>query len=130
MNSWGKLLSHLSQEGLILFSGGRATACDLVKKKLKTFNETFDDMYKKQSGWVISKRDLREKICQLIVQTLLPVYRSFTQNYGPLVEQDASSSKYAKYTVQGLKQILLALFCQGGEGSNAAIPSRPATSHS
>ncbi|OMO90607.1 Exocyst complex protein Exo70 [Corchorus olitorius] len=108
--SWGKLPGHLSREGLILFSGGRATARDLVKKRLKTFNEAFGEMYKKQSGWVISERDLREKTCQLIVQTVLPVYRSYMQNYGPLVEQDASSSKYAKYTVQGLEQMLLSLF--------------------
>ncbi|KAE8710509.1 WRKY protein isoform 1 [Hibiscus syriacus] len=108
--SWGKLPGHLSREGLILFSGGRATARDLVKKRLKTFNEAFDEMYKKQSGWVISERDLREKTCQLIVQAILPVYRSYMQTYGPLVEQDASSSKYAKYTVQGLEQMLLSLF--------------------
>ncbi|XP_022754428.1 exocyst complex component EXO70A1-like isoform X2 [Durio zibethinus] len=108
--SWGKLPAYLSREGLILFSGGRGTARDLVKKRLKTFNEAFDKMYKKQTGWVISERDLREKTCQQIVQTMLPVYRSFMQNYGPLVEQDASSSKYAKYTVQGLEQMLLSLF--------------------
>ncbi|KAF2302806.1 hypothetical protein GH714_008526 [Hevea brasiliensis] len=31
-DSWGKLPGHLSREGLILFSGGRATARDLSKK--------------------------------------------------------------------------------------------------
>ncbi|TYI48022.1 hypothetical protein E1A91_D13G217300v1 [Gossypium mustelinum] len=108
--SWAKLPVHLSREGLIMFSGGRASARDLVKKRLKTFNEAFDEMYRKQSGWVIPERDLREKTCQLIVQTVLPVYRSYMQTYGPLVEQDASSSKYAKYTVQGLEQMLLSLF--------------------
>ncbi|KAF5743390.1 exocyst complex component EXO70A1 [Tripterygium wilfordii] len=109
-DSWGKLPGHLSREGLILFSGGRATARDLVKKRLKTFNETFDDMYKQQSNWMVSERDLREKTCQLIVQAVVPVYRSFMQNYGPLVEQDASSNKYAKYSVQTLEQMLLSLF--------------------
>ncbi|XWS72819.1 hypothetical protein CRYUN_Cryun02cG0073100 [Craigia yunnanensis] len=110
--SWGKLPGHLSREGLILFSGGRATARDLVKKRLKTFNEAFDEVHKKQSGWLISEGDLREKTCQLIVQTVLPSYRSYMQNYGPLVEQDASSSKY---TVQGLEQMLLSLFLPGLE---------------
>lgn len=109
-DSWGKLPSHLSREGLILFSGGRATARDLVKKRLKTFNEAFDEMYKKQSNWIISDKDLREKTCQLIVQTVVPVYRSYMQNYGPLVEQDASSSKYVKYSVQSLEEMLLSLF--------------------
>ncbi|KAL3566013.1 hypothetical protein D5086_031428 [Populus alba] len=40
-DSWGKLPGHLSCEGLILFSGGRATARNLVKKRLKNFNEAF-----------------------------------------------------------------------------------------
>ncbi|KAM2544575.1 hypothetical protein TB1_016243 [Malus domestica] len=109
-DSWGKLPGHLSREGLILFSGGRATARDLVKKRLKSFNEMFDDMYKKQSSWVMSDKDLREKTCQLIVQAVVPVYRSYMQNYGPLVEQDASSSKYAKYSVQTFEKMLMSLF--------------------
>ncbi|KAL1210465.1 Exocyst complex component EXO70C2 [Cardamine amara subsp. amara] len=58
--SWGKLPSHLSREGLILFSGGHATARDLVKKRLKAFNDAFDDMYKKQSTWVLPEKDLRD----------------------------------------------------------------------
>ncbi|KAL6216399.1 PREDICTED: exocyst complex component EXO70A1 [Fragaria vesca subsp. vesca] len=109
-DSWGKLPSHLSREGLILFSGGRATARDLVKKRLKTFNEAFDEMYKRQSNWIVLDKDLREKTCQLIVQAVVPVYRSYMQNYGPLVEQDASNSKYVKYTVQTLEKMLMSLF--------------------
>lgn len=109
-DSWQKLPALLSREGLILFSGGRATARDLVKKRLKAFNEAFDDMYKKHSNWVLSEKELREKTCQLIVQAIVPVYRSYMQNYGPLVEQDASASKYAKYTAQSLEQTLSSLF--------------------
>ncbi|KAB1204440.1 Exocyst complex component EXO70A1 [Morella rubra] len=108
--SWGKLPGHLSREGLLLFSGGRATARDLVKKRLKAFNEAFDVMYETQSKWVVVDKDLREWTCQVIVQAVVPVYRSYMQNYGPLVEQDASSSKYAKYTVQTLEKMLMSLF--------------------
>ena len=109
-DSWGKLPGHLSREGLILCSGGRATARDLVKKRLKNFNEAFDEMYKRQSSWVVPDRDLRDKICQQIVQAVVPVYRSYMQSYGPLVELDGSSSKYAKYSVQTLEQMLSSLF--------------------
>lgn len=108
--TWGKLPALLSREGLILFSGGRATARDLVKRRLKKFNETFDEMYKKQSCWVVSDKELREKTWQLIIQAIVPVYRSYMQNYGPLVEQDSSSSKYAKYTAQSLEKMIMALF--------------------
>ncbi|KAL7150639.1 hypothetical protein ABFS83_05G127100 [Erythranthe nasuta] len=109
--SWGKLPEHLSREGLILFSGGRGTARNLVKQRLKAFNEAFDDMYKKQSSWVVSDKDLRERVCQAVVQTIVPVYRSYMQNYGPLVEQDGSASKYAKYSALSLEKTLEALFC-------------------
>lgn len=109
-DSWGKLPSHLSREGLILFSGGHATARDLVKKRLKAFNDAFDDMYKKQATWVLPEKDLRDRVCQQIVQAIVPVYRSYMQNYGPLVEKDASSSKYVRYTVVALEKILSSLY--------------------
>ncbi|KAK3437348.1 hypothetical protein EUGRSUZ_C02012 [Eucalyptus grandis] len=108
--SWGHLPGHLSREGLILFSGGRATARDLVKKRLKNFNDAFDAMYSKQSNWVMMEKDLREKTSQAIVQMVVPVYRSFMQHYGPLVEKDQSSSKYAKYTVYNLEKMLDSLY--------------------
>ncbi|GAA0177493.1 membrane traffic protein [Lithospermum erythrorhizon] len=108
--SWGKLPALLSREGLILFSGGRATARDLVKKRLKAFNDSLDDMFKKQSNWSVVDKDLREKTTQHIIQTIVPVYRSYMQNYGPLVEQDASASKYSKYTAQSLEKMLSSLF--------------------
>lgn len=121
--SWAKLPSLLSWEGLILFSGGRATARDSVKKRLKAFNETFDGMYQKQSNWVISDKDLREKTCHLAVQAIVPMYRSYMQNYGPLVEQDASASKYAKYTAQTLEKMLTSLF-QHKPGKSATFRVR------
>ncbi|KAL3818415.1 hypothetical protein ACJIZ3_004320 [Penstemon smallii] len=108
--SWGKFPALLSREGLILFSGGRATARNLVKQRLKSFNEAFDGMYKKQSNWVIADKELREKTCEVIIQTIVPVYRSYMQNYGPLVEQESHASKYAKYTAQSLEKMFGSLF--------------------
>ncbi|PKA51377.1 hypothetical protein AXF42_Ash002742 [Apostasia shenzhenica] len=121
--SWGKLPSLLSREGLILLSGGgRATARDLVKKRLKAFNDAFDEMYQKQASWVISDKDLREKTCHAVVQAIVPVYRSYMQNYGPLVEQDASASKYLKYTADGLEKMLGSLFQHKPERSMSSRP--------
>lgn len=122
-DSWGKLPSLLSRDGLILLSGGgRATARDLVKKRLKAFNEMFDDMYHKQSSWVISDSDLRVKTCQVIVQAIVPVYRSYMQYYGPLVEQDGSASKYVKYSAEGVEKMLGSLFQHKPERSMSLRP--------
>ncbi|CAI9783597.1 unnamed protein product [Fraxinus pennsylvanica] len=60
--SWGKLPALLNREGQL--SGRRATARDLVKKRLKFFSEAVDNMYKKQSHWIILDKDLHEKTCQ------------------------------------------------------------------
>jgi exocyst complex component 7 len=108
--SWGALSPLLNREGLILFSKGRATARDLVKQRLKTFNSSFEEMIHRQSSWVIPDKDLREKACDLVVQTIVPCYRSYMQNYGPLVEQEGNSGKYVKYTVDVLEKMLRALF--------------------
>ncbi|XP_066317877.1 exocyst complex component EXO70A1-like [Miscanthus floridulus] len=108
--SWGALSPLLNREGLILFSKGRATARDLVKQRLKTFNSSFDEMHCRQSSWVIPDKDLRERTCNLVVQTIVPTYRSYMQNYGPLVEQEGNASKYVRYTVDGLEKMLSALY--------------------
>ncbi|KAL6888510.1 hypothetical protein ACP4OV_009536 [Aristida adscensionis] len=108
--SWGALSPLLNREGLILFSKGRATARDLVKQRLKTFNSSFDEMFSRQSSWIIPDKDLRAKTCELVVQAIVPSYRSYMQNYGPLVEQEGGPSKYVKYTVDGLEKMLSGLF--------------------
>ncbi|CAL4971435.1 unnamed protein product [Urochloa decumbens] len=108
--SWGALAPLLNREGLILFSKGRATARDLVKQRLKTFNSSFDEMYCRQSSWVIPDKDLREKTCNLVVQTIVPTYRSYLQNYGPLVDQEGNGGRYVRFTVDGMEKMLGALY--------------------
>ncbi|XP_057474890.1 exocyst complex component EXO70A1-like [Actinidia eriantha] len=110
--SWGKLPALLSEEGLILFSGGTAITRDLVKKRLKAFSEAFDDIYKKQSNWVVSDKSLRLRTCQLVVQIIVPVYRRFMQSYTPLVKQGTSPNKYVKYSADNLENIISSLFQQ------------------
>ncbi|KAM0909136.1 hypothetical protein ACQ4PT_014998 [Festuca glaucescens] len=108
--SWGTLAPLLSREGLILFSKGQATARDLVKQRFKSFNASFAEIYQKQSAWIVPDKDLQQRLCHLVVQAIVPVYRSFMQNYGPLVEQDGSASKYVKYSTEDLDKMLSTLF--------------------
>ncbi|THG10977.1 hypothetical protein TEA_024340 [Camellia sinensis var. sinensis] len=99
--SWGKLPALLSEEGSLVFSSN-----DLVKKRLKSFNEAFDEIYKKQSNWVVSDRGLRVKICELVVQIVVPVYERFMRSYMPWAEQGTSPTKYVKYTVESLESMI------------------------
>ncbi|KAJ0008438.1 hypothetical protein Pint_30509 [Pistacia integerrima] len=101
--SWGNIFALLRQ-------GRKSNARDSAKKRLKAFNEAFDYMYKKQSFWVVADKSLREKICNLVVQAFVPVYRSYLQSYGVLVEQDVSASKNVKYSVYNLEKMLSSMF--------------------
>lgn len=108
--SWGEIFALLSQDGLAQFPGRKANCRDTAKKRLKAFNDAFDYMYKKQFFWVVADKSLREKICNLVVQAFVPVYRSYLQSYGVLVEQDVSASKHVKYSVYNLEKMLSSMF--------------------
>ncbi|KAJ7952033.1 Exocyst subunit Exo70 family protein [Quillaja saponaria] len=108
--SWGKLVSLINQEGQLSAStGGRVSNRDLVKK-LKSFNVDFDEGYKKQSNWVISDENLREKVCKHLVEGVVPIYKTFMQNYCFSNQKDASAGKYVKYTAKSLENMLNSLF--------------------
>ncbi|KAJ6720020.1 EXOCYST COMPLEX PROTEIN EXO70 [Salix viminalis] len=109
--SWGKIFALLSQESRVLSFPTRGSVGDLVKKRLKSFNEEFDHMYQKQSNWVVPCEDLRLRMCKLAVQAYVPVYRSHLQNYEfHQAETDASPCRHLKYTAQGLEAMLCSLF--------------------
>lgn len=92
--SWGKLIQ---------------LANPVSKTSIKGFNEAFDDMYRKQSNWVILDESLRKKMYQVVVQGLVPAYTSYLQKYcSHVVEHNDRSVKY--YTVQSLESMLCALF--------------------
>ncbi|OMO76105.1 Exocyst complex protein Exo70 [Corchorus capsularis] len=103
--SWGKLLTYLSH-----MDHNLPISSDLPKKRVKAFNEAFDDMYKKQSNWVIFDENLRQKMHQLVVQGLVPAYTSFLQKYSLSLKHNDTSSRNVKYTVQSLENMLNTLF--------------------
>ena len=120
--SWGMLPGLLGHEDETLFSGGRAMACSLVKKKLKAFNEALDGTYKKQSNWVVAEENLRKRICQLVVDAIVPVYRSYIQKYGHFIEQDGIKNVKI-YSEEGLVSMLSSMF-QPKKGKCYSINTR------
>ncbi|XP_022148496.1 exocyst complex component EXO70B1 isoform X2 [Momordica charantia] len=105
--SWGELLSLVNQKGQLPFEGERAEYNDLLKKRLRKFSEAFEQTCKRQSKWVISDESLRERICLLLVQAIVPVYM---KNFEALVEQDRSAAKYLKYTAESMGSMISSLF--------------------
>ncbi|KAJ8755092.1 hypothetical protein K2173_016784 [Erythroxylum novogranatense] len=107
---WGRILASIREESQIYNSPKRGFCNDLVKKRLRRFNEAFDEMYVRHSKWVVPDEKLRLRICKLLVLAFIPVYRIYLQNIGILAENDASPSRYVKYTTEGLESMLSSLF--------------------
>lgn len=110
--SWGNLPGVLSEEGLILFEGGRAVDRDLVRKRINAFSEAFDETYRKQLGWVVSDKGLRWKMCEVVAEAIVPVYKRYMQKYIMpwSVEQESGPGKYVKYSVERLESMVRSLF--------------------
>ncbi|KAI3759827.1 hypothetical protein L6452_07918 [Arctium lappa] len=110
--SWGKIPALLYNNDKMMAQDERVIARDLVKKRIKGFNEAFDELYRKQSDWVLCDKGLRWKTCQLIVEAIVPVYKSYMHKYLGLVEGGASPSpnNYVKYSAESLENMLTSMF--------------------
>ncbi|XP_028772046.1 exocyst complex component EXO70A1-like [Neltuma alba] len=107
-HTWGKLLPILNKKDIL--SVAVAVSSSDMAKRLNTFNVAFDEMYKRQSNWVISDETLREKVRKHIVEGMVPSYRSFMKNYSLTMENDEKAVKCTKYTEQNLEKMLWSLF--------------------
>ncbi|CAH8295934.1 unnamed protein product [Eruca vesicaria subsp. sativa] len=107
--SWGKLLSLLNIKAQ---PSKRKRARESIKCTLKAFAKGFDELYTKQSTWVVEDEELRWKICQAMVRTIVPRYKSYLQSYIMLlVEEDPTSpGKDLSYTSKGLEMKLKTMF--------------------
>lgn len=103
--SWSKLVAILNfnDSSSIQHPGSRIS----IKKKLKSFNESFDEMYRKHSKWVITERALRDKVCQVVKESVVNSYREFMSKFGHLLEHDVN---IVRYSPRSLENILGSLF--------------------
>ncbi|KAF8047787.1 hypothetical protein N665_2828s0001 [Sinapis alba] len=107
--SWGKLLSLLNIKAQ---PAKRKRAREAIKRTLQAFAEGFDEIYSRQAHWVVEDEKLRWKICQAVVRTVVPRYKSYLQSYIMLlVEEDPMSpGKDLSYTPKGLEMKLNTMF--------------------
>ncbi|XP_030546913.2 exocyst complex component EXO70A1 [Rhodamnia argentea] len=108
--SWGKLLAPIAQAATNLAAEEELIDRDLLKKRLKAFNEAFDDMYDKQYNWIISDEDLREMMSLRVMQAIVPIYGSYIKKYRTTFTLDDSANRYIKHSVQSLENMLRSLF--------------------
>jgi len=67
----------------------RELVAESMKKKLKLFNQHFNEICKAQSEWFIFDDQLRERMIKSIENTLLPAYGTFIGMIRDVVGKDA-----------------------------------------
>ncbi|CDY55664.1 BnaC06g04710D [Brassica napus] len=99
--SWGKLLSLLNNKA------------QTMKRALQAFAKGFDEIYRKQSHWVVEDEKVRWRICEAMVRMVVPRYKSYLQSYIMFLVEEGdhkSHGKDLKYTPKGLEMKLKAMF--------------------
>ncbi|KAG6547485.1 hypothetical protein Mapa_010933 [Marchantia paleacea] len=107
--TWGKMLTFLTRDGLAVSSGNRGATRDLARQRVRSFTQSFDEMTQKHSKWVIPDDELREGVELAVTQMVVPAYRSYIQTFRNLLEQ-GGSTRYIKYSPEELEHILDDLF--------------------
>ncbi|KAF5203360.1 Exocyst complex component exo70b1 [Thalictrum thalictroides] len=108
--SWSKVLSCLKDEGI----GGSGSSSNIskvtLKERFKSFNLSFEEVYRNQTQWKVPDPQLREELRISISEKVLPAYRSFLGRFGSHLESGRHAGKYIKYNPDDLENHLLDLF--------------------
>jgi len=100
-SSWGKILE-------LLKVNSRELVTESMKKKLKLFNQHFNEICKAQSEWLIFDDELREVLIKSIEKFLLPAYGAFIGMVHDVVGKDAY--EFMRYGMQNVQDRLGHLF--------------------
>ncbi|CAJ1975346.1 unnamed protein product [Sphenostylis stenocarpa] len=93
-SSWNKIVDTLK---LDINESEPNVATELMKNKLLSFNEHFDDICNVQATWFVLNEELREHIIKSIENILLPAYGNFIARF-----QDFLGNHAYKYIKHGM----------------------------
>ncbi|XP_057530421.1 exocyst complex component EXO70B1-like [Amaranthus tricolor] len=105
--TWSRVLQCLNQEGLQV--NGKVQKV-VVKERLKSFNQMFDEIHKTQSSWVVSDEQLQSELRVSIAAVMIPAYRSFLARFGQHISAGRQYEKYIKYQPEDIETTIEELF--------------------
>eukprot|EP00850_Spirogloea_muscicola_P004363 SM000018S03728 [mRNA] locus=s18:1124820:1128373:+ [translate_table: standard] len=119
--AWGRVLASLKEEGLQNHSHGGASgplfavmhgavSRNILKERLRQFNNFLEEAHRAHISWVIPDPQLRETVRQQITSRLVPTYRAFCAKYGGLIENGRHPDKYLKFQPADVERMVGDLF--------------------
>ncbi|PON77981.1 Exocyst complex protein [Parasponia andersonii] len=112
-SSWNKVLGLLKMDTSVAPS----VAARSMKDKLKSFNQSFEEICRSQSTWIVFDEQLREELKISINKLLLPAYQSFVGRFQNVPELGRNAERHIKYGVEDIEARINDLF-QGSGGSS------------
>lgn len=118
LKCWDKFTVYLSDEnkqGITIHAEPGSRLKDkekqVVKEKLKSFNNDLDDLVKSHGVWAVPDGAIKEELHQQVKKLILPQYSSFRDRYR-MVQFTKNIEKYLKYTPEGVENQINKLFDQ------------------
>ncbi|KAK3030951.1 hypothetical protein RJ639_036689 [Escallonia herrerae] len=104
ISTWDRVVYCLRDKGLhYAFGFYKGVLKSSVRDRFKAFNATFEEVRQAQSTWLVPDAQLRERLQNLILEKLIPAYRSFLEQFKSYVESGNHPEKYIKYSVEDLR---------------------------
>lgn len=86
-----------------------------MKECFIKFNSSFEEVYRKQSTWVIPESKLRDHVKISLASKIVSIYQVFYEMYrGELARYDTEMESIIRFAPDDLQNYLSDLFCSGG----------------
>ncbi|XP_047061143.1 exocyst complex component EXO70B1-like isoform X2 [Lolium rigidum] len=102
-SSWTKVLACLRDDGLPQATGSSSALKAALKDRFKSFNLTYEELYRTQTAWRVVDPQLREELKISIQEKVLPAYRSFVGRFRGQLEGGRNFAKYIKYNPEDVE---------------------------
>ncbi|KAF8402822.1 hypothetical protein HHK36_010913 [Tetracentron sinense] len=117
---WSKVFSSLPENPTAVISS------EAVKDCLKRFNSAFEQVYRKQTSWVVTDEKLRDEIRVSISKKLEPAYRTFYDKCRVTLRGDKNIEVFVRFTPEDLGNHLSDMFY--GTGVSGSLSSSHSSS--
>ncbi|KAL1194474.1 Exocyst complex component EXO70E2 [Cardamine amara subsp. amara] len=112
--TWLPVLSFLKEDSSGSGSGSGSGSRNLrPRERFQGFNTAFEEVYKTQTGWLISDESLREDVRTKASMWVIQAYWTFYSRH-----KNSVGDRYIKYSTDDLEKLLLDLFAGSSKSLN------------
>ncbi|KAL5987307.1 hypothetical protein ACLOJK_038472, partial [Asimina triloba] len=113
--SWSLVRSFLRHEG-VWNPRSSSVSKSILEERFQGFNLSFEEIYRKETTWLIHDEQLRIELRASISSKVLVEYRLFLERFSSDLKDEKHRDRYLKYSVEDLQESLLDLFKGSSKG--------------